>query len=907
MASTDLELIIKARDEASKTLGRVSKKAGGLGKMMGGALRTGAIAGGVAVAGIGIAAVKMGLDFEKSLAEVRTLLPDLNDEGFAKLQTGVLDLSKELGIATSEAVPALYQAISAGVPPDNVMDFMKTAGKAAIGGVTDLETAVDGISSVVNTYGADAISAGQASDIMFTTVKLGKTTFDELASSLFNVLPTAQSLGISFEEVGAAIATMTAQGVPTSVATTKMRMAMVEASKGGTKLDLALRELRGEGLIGLIESGEDFSHVMQDMRERMPDQEFRDLFGSTEALDAALAITGEQAGAMAANLDEARASAGAGDAAFDTMAETAGFKLNKAINLLKVTLTEVGIKILPMLTKALDKALPFLEKNLPVAIEKGQKAIEDIRPHVEAFAKTFKVGMDVAEKALKPLVKFIVKNKPILILAIAAIGIAILLALGPGAIAIAAIIGFIALLGLVKQNIGGVKDFIVGKFEAIRDAIVGAVQGVINWVTDNWPLILAILLGPLALMILAVITFKDDIIGFFTELKDKVFDVVEGLADDVVGLWETLRDDVVEIATGLKDRVVEVVTEFKNRLVRGFTNIWNKAVEIFEFLRVDVQRKIAKTRDDVVAKILGIPGAIGGVLSLLVQKGKDILIGFATGYVAQWGNVARWFVDLGPKILRTIGSFASRLWFSGWQLLSGLWSGIKARAVRLFNDLASIANEILDTLQNPWKLLSPSKETAEMGDKLMAGLLVGMKAAMPAVLAWLKKTFTASGSGEGRTSGAFIAAAKFGSLGLRMRGMGIGTINSFLSGLKAAWPRVSGWMRDATREFKAQFEASLGIGSPSRLFIAYGEDLMKGLQMGLDDQAAKVDGAVGRITAGIDSASPGGVSAGAGRAAGAVNLTLVIQSKFAPNSTDLASEVRNMLPEIERQLDLQRS
>ncbi|KKL52619.1 hypothetical protein LCGC14_2283630, partial [marine sediment metagenome] len=311
MASTNLELIIKARDEASKTLGNVSKKAGGLANIAGKALRAGALAGGVAIAGLGIAAVKMGLDFEKSMAEVKTLLPDLNDEGFAKLQTGVLDLSKELGIATNDAVPALYQAISAGVPPDNVMDFMRIAGKAAIGGVTDLETAVDGISSVINTYGAEAITAGEASDIMFTAVKLGKTNFEELSSSLFNVLPTASSLGISFEEVSAAIATMTAQGVPTSVATTKIRMAMVEASKSGSKLDLALRDLRGKGLIGLIESGEDFSHVMQDMRERMPDQEFRDLFGSTEALDAALAITGDQAGAMKDALGEMRDSAGA--------------------------------------------------------------------------------------------------------------------------------------------------------------------------------------------------------------------------------------------------------------------------------------------------------------------------------------------------------------------------------------------------------------------------------------------------------------------------------------------------------------------------------------------------------------------------------------------------------------------
>lgn len=60
---------------------------------------------------------------------------------------------------------------------------------AAVGGVTELETAVDGITSVVNAYGDDVLSAAEASDLMFTAVKLGKTDFTQLSASLFNVIP----------------------------------------------------------------------------------------------------------------------------------------------------------------------------------------------------------------------------------------------------------------------------------------------------------------------------------------------------------------------------------------------------------------------------------------------------------------------------------------------------------------------------------------------------------------------------------------------------------------------------------------------------------------------------------------------------------------------------------------------
>ncbi len=59
----------------------------------------------------------------------------------------MLDFSSEIGIVAEDVVPALYQALSAGVPQDNVFNFLETAGKASIGGITTIETSVDGLSS----------------------------------------------------------------------------------------------------------------------------------------------------------------------------------------------------------------------------------------------------------------------------------------------------------------------------------------------------------------------------------------------------------------------------------------------------------------------------------------------------------------------------------------------------------------------------------------------------------------------------------------------------------------------------------------------------------------------------------------------------------------------------------------
>ena len=316
---------------------------------------------GVAAAGVGVVALKLAADFDKAFSEVRTLLPNVSDEAFGALQKDLRDFSNETGTVTTEAIPALYQAISAGVPRENVMDFLRVANKAAVGGVTDLETAVDAITSTVNAYGPEVLSATQASDIMFTAVRLGKTTFDELGAALFNVVPTAASFGVGLDQVSAALAVTTAQGVPTKIATTQLRQAFVEAGKESTKLAKTIKERTGKSFSQLIKEGKPVHRIFQDLREDMPEDDFRNLFSSVEAANAALLITGDAAERVDDALAEMSTSAGATDKAFATVADTATFRMQKAMNLMRNVLLEIGIALLPALVEVLDRAvLPAL-------------------------------------------------------------------------------------------------------------------------------------------------------------------------------------------------------------------------------------------------------------------------------------------------------------------------------------------------------------------------------------------------------------------------------------------------------------------------------------------------------------------------------------------------------------------
>ena len=183
----DMKDFDRKMDGATKKVSTFDKTVGKMGKAVTKAAKAAALAAAAAVTAFGVSAVKTFVEFDTGMREVFTLMPELSAEAREAMEEDVKALSEQIAVLPEEVIPALYQAISAGVPQDTVFSFLEIAGKAAIGGVTSLETAVDGLTTVTNAYGSEVISVTEVADIMFTTVKEGKTTFDELSARLFQL------------------------------------------------------------------------------------------------------------------------------------------------------------------------------------------------------------------------------------------------------------------------------------------------------------------------------------------------------------------------------------------------------------------------------------------------------------------------------------------------------------------------------------------------------------------------------------------------------------------------------------------------------------------------------------------------------------------------------------------------
>jgi TP901 family phage tail tape measure protein len=308
--------------------------------------------------------VKAFTDYETKLNEVFTLMPGLSAQAEKEISADVKKFSKEFGVLPNDAIPSLYQAISAGVPRKNVFTFLEVAQKAAKGGVTELSTAVDGISSVVNAYGAEVLSASKASDLMFTAVKLGKTDFTQLSKSMFQVAPIGSALGVGFDEITAALAALTAKGTPTAVAATQMKSAMSELGKEGTKADKAFRKLAGKGFQDFLKGGGSVEKAFKLMADGADKSGLSvlDMFGSIEAGQAVLSLTAGGGEAFSAALKEMDNSAGATTTAFEKM-QTG---VQPSIDKLKANFEVLKLGIGEQFAGPLAKLLTFISENISV-------------------------------------------------------------------------------------------------------------------------------------------------------------------------------------------------------------------------------------------------------------------------------------------------------------------------------------------------------------------------------------------------------------------------------------------------------------------------------------------------------------------------------------------------------------
>ena len=354
-----------ACNTADKNLAALGKTAKTAGTIAAGAM----VAAATAVATLGTAAVKSAAEYEAQLANVSTLLTGTEAEVAARtaeIGDQVLEISNRTGVATADLTDGMYQVVSAFGDSADAAAILETAAKSAAAGNATTTDSINLLSAVTKGYGdTSAEAVQQAADLAFATVRLGQTSFPELAAGMGKVIPLASTLGLEQEQLWGAMATLTGVTGSTAEVVTQMKATMQAFLSPSKNMQAALKNMGYESGQALLES-KGLQGSLDALKDAVGGNElaFAGLFSSVEAQTAVLAMAGNQAENLTSKTAEMYEATGAANTAFERQTNSLKYDIQMIKNLGANFLTQLGTNILPYVREFAEAALPVVSEAL---------------------------------------------------------------------------------------------------------------------------------------------------------------------------------------------------------------------------------------------------------------------------------------------------------------------------------------------------------------------------------------------------------------------------------------------------------------------------------------------------------------------------------------------------------------
>ena len=677
------------------------KMKGAVGKMQGLAngLKLGAAGAGVAIAGIGVKAVASAAEFEKGMREVNTLVGG-DESAFKQLQSDTLAFSKEMGLATDKAVPGLYQAISSGVPPENVFQFMEESARAAIGGSAELSDVIGVTTAILKGYGEEMTEAAKVQDLLQKTVQLGVTTMPELAANMGKVTPLAAALGVPIEELTGAMATLTGVTGNTAEVSTQLRatyQAFVKPTKEmGEALNAVAKDLKAQGKLTsgpLVDAWEDLDKQLKDSGKRYQalQKEQDELDTSTKEGKARYRELGQEIKNMAPGLKDLeeqfiKASAALGP----SIVQTLGFQDALAM----VAGTAEGD------TAALGKMLGSVEAISAALALTGPQA-ETYTEKVEAMAEAGGAAQAAFDEMEKSTSRLWAKFKTTLSVELIKLGQK-LLPIVTKVLTKDVMPAFERLTKWFSENEGNIKGWFKKVWAIASPILDGFKTGfklIVDFLVNNKPVLFAIIaalgaliitsLGPVSLAMLAIFGLISAV-GLLKKHWGTIVAFFKGLLDKVVGFFKTNWDKILAIIFPIPGIAILVVRN------------WGKIVGIVKGLLLKV---VGLFRNNW-KLILGVIFPVFGLAQLIIKHWGKIkekvseILGAVFGFFGDlWSDITGWFTsnpltnlisDSWGKITEAVGGIFEDVWktVGGWlDDIVGLADTAVSKIIGFFNGI----------------------------------------------------------------------------------------------------------------------------------------------------------------------------------------------------------------------------
>lgn len=711
---------------------------------------------------LGGAATSMSMQAETSMAKVNSIL-QLSSSEWTKYQTTLEQGANDIGMAYSDYAEAAYSAISAGVKQADVTNFLTQSNKLAKGGLTDLATATDLLTTVQNAYGLSQKDMQHVSDVLIQTQNKGKTTVGELGSAMGRVIPTANSLGVSVEQLGASYAIMTAGGINTAESTTYLNSMLNELGKSGSGVDKILREQTGKSFKELMESGKSTGDVLQILSDyaEKSGKSLTDLFSSAEAGKAATALMKDGVSSFNEQLDGMINSTGACDKAFKTMNSTAKEQLTQSINKLKNAMVEIGDVMLPVVANIAQAVAGFADflNQLGQANPALLQTTVVIGGIVAAIGPLLSILGSLASAIGNILeLKALISEAGIITSVISKIS-GVFTSLGaiitgtvipalqslwafmlanPITLVIAAIAALVAGFIYLWNNCESFRNFWINLWDNIVETVQNIptyFQNALNAIGDTFNSIKETITTKLSETWQSITTWCSDtynsfiewganlitnIGNWFNELPSRIGYAL-GFALGTIASWivNTWNYFTTNIPLWIES-IGTWFSELPSRIGQWLTQTYNKAVNWATQMLNKAREAGSNFVSKVGSAIQSLPGKVWSFLSQTISK--------ASSFVSQFGQKATQAArNFTTNIVNGVRNIPNQMLSIGRNIVQGIWRGISGAAGWLRSQISNFASGIINGFKSAFKINSPSKIMRDIiGKGIVEGIGVGI-------------------------------------------------------------------------------------------------------------------------------------------------------------------------------------
>ncbi len=663
---------------------------------------------------------KSASDFKDGMAKMSTLF-DTSQTSVKDLSKEFLNLSDDTGLSADGLAEAGYQALSAGQDVSEVGKFVKTAGNLAKAGFTSTTTAVDVLTTAINAYGSGAGTADEISNKLVRTQNLGKTTVDELASSMGKIIPTASAMGVNIDNLSSGYVSLTKQGIATAEATTYMNSMFNELGDSGTTLGGVIKEKTGMSFQDCMKSGMSLADVLQITKQYADDNgiAYNELWSSAEAGKAGLAI-------LNGGVDEFNSTVSTMADKTDDVGQaleklnTPSAKAHKAINRIKNSGIELGTAFIESLT-------PTLEKVCGVA-EKVTTWFDGLDDHTKTMIATAMAVGAVASPIL------VVGGKMIK---------------GIGSM-IGKIQSAVKIVSSLSKSMGGLSKIIGAVTSPVGIAIVAIVALVAAGVLlyKNWDTVKE----KLSQLMDHVKKIWEKIRSIISEkveaIRKKITNIFDSIKNYVKSVWDTI-ENIITVALML---IGEIISAAFKIITVPFQFIWENCKEYITAAWEAMKNVVSAALDAIKNTINTVWNAIASFLKPILEDIKNTIS-------TAW-NVIKSTVSI---VLSAISSTVSRVWNAIASFMRPILDGIKNTVSNAWNAIksavsnamsavhgtvSSIMNSVKSTFSSSWNGIKSTVSNAVNGVKsTISSGLNGAKSAASNALSGIKSKFSSIWSG----------------------------------------------------------------------------------------------------------------------------------------------------------------